>query len=82
MTVRSRTSVENLPFLCQPPMGQTSFYVRFGSGVGHQRVLELLSCGSTAACMSPNTVVWGMEAQLCTDRVDGQDTETGAISQC
>ena len=35
--VRSRTSVENRPFLCQLPMGQTSFYGRFGGGVGHQR---------------------------------------------
>ena len=50
--VRSGTSVENLPFfslsgnciiekrpfLCQPPMGQTSFYGGFDGGVGHQRV--------------------------------------------
>ena len=30
--------------------------------------------------MSPNAVLRGMEAQLCTDRVDGQDTETGLFT--
>ena len=41
--VRSRTSIENRPFLCQPPMSQSSFYGRFGGGGGHQRVLQLLA---------------------------------------
>jgi len=58
-------------------MSQSSFYGRFGGGVGRQRVLQLLSCDSTAACRSPNTVLWGMEAY---DRMDGQDTETGVLT--
>ena len=63
--VRSRTSVENRPFLCQPPMGQTYFYGGFDGGVGHQRVPQLHSCDSTADCTSPhNAMLWGMEAQL------------------
>jgi len=75
---RSRTSVENRPFLCQPPMSQSSCYGRCGGGVGHQRVLQLLSCGPHSCPL--NIVLWGIEGQLCTDRVGGRGTETGLLT--
>ena len=92
--VRSGTSVENRsffsqsenciiekrPFLCQPPMGQTSFYGGFDGGVGHQIVPQLHSCGAAADCTSPNTMLWGMENQWCINRAHGQDTETGLFT--
>ena len=35
---------------------------------------------TTADCTSSNTVLWGMEAQLCVNGVDGQDAETGLFT--
>ena len=77
--VRSRTSVESQPFLCRPPMGRASLRGEFCGGRDHQRVTQLYRRGPTADCTSPNAVLWGMEAQLCVNGVDGQEAETGLL---
>ena len=76
----SRTSVENRPFLCRPSMGRTSLHGEFCGGTGHQGVSQLHSWGPAADCTSPNAVLWGMEAQLCINGVDGKDAETGLFT--
>jgi len=78
--VRSGTSVKNWPFLCQPSMGRTSLHGEFCGGTGHQGVPQLYSWGPAAEGLSPNTVSWGMETQLCVNKVDGQDAETGLFT--
>ena len=78
--VRSGTSVNNRPFLCRPSMGKSSIHGEFCGRTGHQRVSQLYSCGPTAEGLSINTMLWGMETQLCTVRVDGQDAETGLFT--
>jgi len=68
------------PFLCQPSMGKSSLHGEFCAGTGHQRVSQLHSCGPTAQGLSINTMLWGMETQLCINKVDGQDAETGLFT--
>jgi len=64
-TVRSGTSINNRPFLCRPSMGKSSLHGEFCSGTGRQRVSQLHSCGPAAEGLSINTMLWGMEPQLC-----------------
>jgi len=69
--VRSGSSIDNRPFLFRPPTGKSSLYGEFCGRAGHQRVSQLYSCGPTAKGLSINIMLWGMETQLCTDKVDG-----------
>ena len=70
------SSVESRPFLCRPTMGRASLRGEFCGGTGVPQLYRW----APEQIAHPHTVLWGMEAQLRVNGVDGQDAETGLFT--